>query len=275
MSDNDRLDLPPFAALRAFEMAGRLDSFTYAAEALLISQSAVSRQVSALEDLLGCKLFIRDRAGVRLTEAGRSYHQRISRSLREISSATSDFKLQLAGLNLIRLSTLPTLAAHWLLPKLAAFRSEHPHIAVDISSTNELVDLTSLEVDVAIRLGKGDWLDLRADKLFDERLTTVCSPSFVAKAGNFSAADIADLELIHTTTRPDAWQNWSDGNNLRQRIPERGRITCQDFFISIQAAVLNLHSSGGPKSRSRRCAFISFATGAFRRPAYRPVSDAR
>ncbi|MEP4190668.1 MAG: LysR family transcriptional regulator, partial [Sneathiella sp.] len=148
-----KLPLPSLNALRVFEAAGRLGSFSVAAEELLVTQSAVSRQIILLEDELGCSLFSRSRSGVTLSTYGREYHARVSRSLLEVSDATEAIKLKRAGLNILRVTTLPTLASHWLIPRLLDFKKRHPGIAVDVSCSNMLEDLTTNAFQVGIRLG--------------------------------------------------------------------------------------------------------------------------
>ena len=228
--------LPSLKAIRVFDAAGKYGSFTVAAERLYVTQSAVSKQISILEDELGCRLFVRDKNGVRLTDIGQEYHCKISHSLSDIAIATEELRLRNIGLNVIRLTTLPTLAMHWLLPRLPDLRICHPEITMDVSSSNELTDLTSGAIHAAIRFGLGTWPDLKSEYLFDEELVTVCSQQYLHYFKRDFASAIQQATLLHTTTRPDAWVKWSNDHSIKIDIPEV--VGFQDFFITIQAAIL-------------------------------------
>lgn len=230
------LKLPSLSALKVFEAVGRFSSFSIAADNLFVTQSAVSRQILGLEKDLGCRLFIRERNGVRLTEIGRDYHLKVKHSLNNIALATQELKLRNAGLNIIRLTTLPTLAMHWLLPRLPEFKALYPEIAVDISSSNELNNLNDGSMDVGIRFGKGNWQGLVAEHLFDEELITVCSGNHLELFEDSVELALQNCNLLHTTTRPEAWAMWMETHGIKQHFSEI--VGFQDFFITIQAAIL-------------------------------------
>lgn len=230
--------LPSLRALRVFEVVGRLGSFTKAAEELCVTQSAVSRQILALESELGCQLFLREPSGVRIAEVARSYHRNVSASIRDISASTDELRLKIAGMNVIRLTTLPTLAAHWLVPHIARFKQEHPTVAVDILSSNELFDFSEGRMDVGIRLGLGSWSGLRSIKLFDEHMITVCAPSLAGSIESALPDALENIPLLHTTTRPKAWTDWLQSNKFRTWTSRTQLFGYQDFFITIQAAIL-------------------------------------
>lgn len=228
--------LPSLKAVRVFEVAGRVGSFSVAADRLYVTQSAVSKQISILEDELGCRLFVRDRNGVRLTDVGREYHVKISHSLLGISVATEELRLRNIGLNVVRLTTLPTLAMHWLIPKLPDLRARHPKITVDVSSSNELADLMSGATHAAIRFGFGLWPNLKSEHLFDEELITVCSREHLQAFEESGPFAISQATLLHTTSRPNAWSKWAADHSIM--IAPHEIVGFQDFFITIQAAIL-------------------------------------
>jgi LysR family glycine cleavage system transcriptional activator len=238
MSKSDKVPLPSLTALKAFEVVGRLGSVTHAAEQLYVTQSAVSRQILALEREFGCRLFVRERSGVRLTEIGRDYHRNVSAAMHDISKHTTELKYRIAGMNIVRVTILPTMAMYWLVPQVARFKLENPAIAVDISSSNELADLEQGSLDVGIRLGSGNWPNLRSTHLFDEFMITVCSPSVNAKIPDKMNDAMTSIQFLHTTTRPNAWDAWLEGNNLEFRATGDRLAGYQDFFITIQAAIL-------------------------------------
>ncbi|AUG55389.1 LysR substrate-binding domain-containing protein [Thalassospira marina] len=230
--------LPSLKALRVFEMAGKLGNFSDTASALLVTQSAVSRQILLLEEELGCKLFVRERSGVRLTAIGEDYHRKVSNALGDIASATTELKLRIAGMNIIRMTTLPTLAMQWLLPKLPNFKAAHPQIAVDLSSSDELVDLVSGNMDVGIRSGHGQWPGLEITHLFNEELITVCAPERAEMFAKGFVRGFAQAPMLHTTTRPFAWQHWAEAHAPDITAGTNQLAGYQDFFITIQAAIL-------------------------------------
>lgn len=230
--------LPSLTALRVFDVVGRAGSFTHAAEQLCVTQSAVSRQIAALEAELGCQLFLRERSGVRLSDIGRDYHTTVSSSLDQMLQRTIELKQRLAGVNVIRVSALPTMAMHWLLPRVAEFKETLPGVAIDISSSNRLVNLNDGTIDVALRLGNGDWNGLSAHHLFDEQLITVCAPQYANQIAGDIDVEIRQLERLHTTTRPNAWDVWERANGFSVMGDREITAGFQDFFITIQAASL-------------------------------------
>lgn len=233
-----RLQLPSLKTLPVFEAAGRLGSFSQAALELHVTQSAVSRQISLLEETLGCRLFVRGKMGTRLTEFGSDYHTSVSASLNDLSAATDALKLKIAGLSIVRVSTLPSLAMHWLLPQLTEFKVAHPEIAIDLSVSNELVDLANGTIHVGIRFGEGQWNGLISEHLFDEELVTVCAPTLAGGFAGDISAGLRETPKLHTTTRPNAWREWIETHHADPESLEIPDAGFQDFFITIQAAVL-------------------------------------
>src|SRR5690348_8399241 len=149
--------LPPLSALRAFEAAARLGSFSRAAEEISVTHSAVSHQVRALERALGTPLFQRHGKRVALTEAGRHFSERVGAALRDIAEAARFVQRSARDKNVLTITTLPSFAARWLLPRLGRFMEQHPQLAVSVHTSLALVDLERDEVDLAIRFGNGQW----------------------------------------------------------------------------------------------------------------------
>ncbi len=125
--------LPSMSSLRAFEAAARHQSFTAAGAELHLSQSAVSRQIRALEDVLGSDLFTRERQTVVLTTAGEAYLQEIRAALVRISTATLGFSANPRGGSL-NLAILPTFGTRWLAPRLPMFLAENPGITINLTT---------------------------------------------------------------------------------------------------------------------------------------------
>ncbi len=203
--------LPSLDFLRGFEAAGRRLSFTLAAEELFVTQSALSRQVKALEDALGMPLFERRHRALVLTRAGESFHRTVTEKLRDLAAAADALRAGQREPSLT-VSTTVSFASLWLIPRLAAFRRAFPGTEVYVSADDRVVDLARGDVDVAVRyLAEArSWSD--AVLLFGERLTPVASPVLVERGPPLArAADLARHVLLHLDDPGGntPWLNWS------------------------------------------------------------------
>lgn len=193
--------LPPLAAVRVFEAAGRHENFTAAAAELGMTQAAVTYQIRLLEDRLGLALFRRERRRVWLTEPGRRALAEVSRAFDVLDGAFAGLRAEDAGV--LTLSTTHTFGSTWLAWKLGGFQLRHPDTAVRMLTADALVDFARDEVDVAIRYGRGDWPGLESEPVLPIEFTPMCSPAFLAaRGGALSPADLPHLPLISET---DAW----------------------------------------------------------------------
>ena len=201
---SDSLATIPLSAIRVFEAAARLLSFTQAAAELGISQAAVSWQVKALERRLDQTLFHRSSRAVSLTPAGERLARAATEAMAGLRSAISD--LTDSGEGVLAITTLQTLATQWLAPRLGAFQLAHPRIAVRLEASHRVVDLSREPFDVAIRGGGGSWPDLEAIKLFDAAITPLCTPATrEALGGLASPTDLLDAPRIGATSE---WAQW-------------------------------------------------------------------
>ncbi len=200
----DILASVPLGAVRAFEAAARLKSFTRAADELGVTQAAVSWQVKALEQRLGQALFVRKVREVDLTPAGERLSRAATESMGLLRSAFAD--LIEADEGVLALTTMQSLASHWLAARLGAFQLAHPRIAVRLDTTSAMRDLTRGEADLALRAGNGDWPGLTAHFLMPFVQTPLCSPDFLARMGGFERpADLLDAPRIGS---PGEWAVW-------------------------------------------------------------------
>src|SRR5436190_17794963 len=142
--------LPPLDLLRGFESAARHLSFTKAGQELFLTQSAVSRQIQALEEFLGMPLFERRHRALVLTEAGQSYYRVIAAALEQLRDATRKLREARRG-HVLTVTTTVSFASTWLVPRLARFRRDHPGIDVRVTATHEVVDLEREGIDLAVR----------------------------------------------------------------------------------------------------------------------------
>ena len=148
--------LPSLNGLRAFEAAARHLSFTLAAAELNVTQTAISHQIKRLEEELGLRLFIRKNRALALTPKAKDYLPGVRAAFNDLRLAT-DRLLRKDEDHVLTISTLASLAAKWLLPRLSTFQETHPKIDVRITTSTGLVDFRSGDVDAAIRYGRGHW----------------------------------------------------------------------------------------------------------------------
>src|SRR6476646_9941722 len=170
--------LPSLNGLRAFEAAALHLSFTLAASELNVTQTAISHQIRRLEEELGIRLFIRKNRALALTPKARDYLPGVRAAFNDLRLAT-DQLLRKEDDHVLTISTLASLAAKWLLPRLTSFQEAHPGIDVRITTSANLIDFQRDNVDAAIRYGRGQWAGLRADWLMADELFPVCSPALL------------------------------------------------------------------------------------------------
>jgi len=199
--------LPPLNSLRAFEAAARHESVSAAARELCVTHGAVSRHVSKLEDYLGTRLFLREGSHLRLTHDGEVYAAGLSHVFEELHALTAA-RMAEGKTDALRIGAYPTFADKVLIPRLAHFRKVHPGIGFQIETSHTALDPHDLEVDVAIRLGTGDWPDLECHRLFDEELMPVGSPTLLCGRKLTGPHDFDELVLLHAQQRPNDWENW-------------------------------------------------------------------
>jgi LysR family glycine cleavage system transcriptional activator len=230
--------LPSLNGLRAFEAAARHLSFTLAASELNVTQTAISHQIRRLEQELGIRLFVRQNRALALTPEARDYLPGVRAAFNDLRLAT-DRLLRKDDDHVLTVSTLASLAAKWLLPRLATFQETNPGIDVRITTSTALVDFRNGDVDAAIRYGRGNWPGLRADWLMADELFPVCSPALLA--GNRplrSPEDLRDHVLLHTSNaNSDDWRLWLTAAGLPTNLSVHPGVTFDLIFMTVQAAI--------------------------------------
>ncbi len=214
-----RRKIPSTAALISFEAAARHESFTKAADELSLTQSAICRQISGLEEFLGVELFRRTRRGVKLSEAGLAYARRVATQLDAVERDTLAVMSQ-QGAQTIELAVGPSFGTQWLLPRLAEFQRQHPHFTVNLSSRTRPFLFADTTFDAAIHFGDGDWSGSQAYFLMRENAQPVCSPQLLAGRKQLDPSELAKLPLLQQSTRPYAWRQWfgQQGLNVAQDL---------------------------------------------------------
>ena len=208
-----RRKIPSTAALISFEAAARHESFTKAALELSLTQGAICRQIASLEEFLSVELFRRSRRGVKLTEAGLSYSRRVATQLDAVERDTLSVMGQ-KGANVIELAVVPTFGTQWLLPRLKDFQEQHPEVTVNLTNRTRPFLFADTDFDAAIYFGDADWSGTESHRLMGENPMPVCSPALRGPFMQLSAEQIADLPLLQQTTRPYAWRQWFNSQNL-------------------------------------------------------------
>lgn len=197
--------LPPLSSMRLFEAAGRHRSFKAAAEDLCITPSAISHGVQTLEEWLGVELFIRGNRSLALTDAGAAYLPQVQAALEMLSRASQAIPGR-KPTGRLAVSVPPTFGMRWLLPRLLRFNERHPRIEVTVDTSHRRVELSRDGIDIAIRMGRGDWPGLHATCLVRETLVPVCAPHLAPSIR--SAADLCKNTLLHVTKASEDWAGW-------------------------------------------------------------------
>ena len=234
--------LPSLDFLRGFEAAGRRLSFTLAANELFLTQSALSRQIKALEDALGIALFERRHRALAFTTAGAAFHHAVTDALESLATAVDRTRggSRSPGLTL---STTVSFASLWIIPRLATFRARQPDAEVYVSADDRLVDLSRGDVDIVVRYLPDAVAPEGAIRLFGERMTPVASPKVAKKGGAplRSPADLARHVLLHLDD-PEGrtpwldWRSWLASNG-QPGLKPAGTLRFRIYDQVIQAAV--------------------------------------
>jgi len=213
-----RRKIPPLQALVCFDAAARHESYTRAAQELSLTQSAVSRQIGALESFLGVALFRRTRHGVALTPSGTRYARQTALRLESMERDTLDAMADQGSGGSLALAAVPTFATRWLLPRLPGFAQLQPDAVVHIETRTRPFLFADGEFDAALYAGTpaqvANWAGTRALLLMPEDVVPVCSPRLLPRGKPVTPAAIAQMPLLQQSTRPDGWRQWFDAQQV-------------------------------------------------------------
>lgn len=234
---------PPTSTLIPFEAAGRLGSMSAAARELAISQPAISRHLQMLERDLGQVLFQRNRRGLTLTAAGRSYHQAISIGLNHISQATQQIRA-LSGDQIIRINANFGFAQQWLMPRFARLRADFPKIMFRLQTSDQHDDLSVAESDLVIRFGTGQWPGWHSRKLFVEEVFPICAPAYLDAHPRLHdkpllPEDLIGAHLLHMDEGTQRWLTWAEWLRLQNLAPsdDRPAFVYSTYPLLLQATL--------------------------------------
>ena len=226
---------PPIHLLKAFAATARFGSISRAAEALYLTQSAVSKQVQELERLTGVALFVRLRQRLRLTPAGQRYEASVRAVLAQLEAATLELITSDDGGGALHLSTLPTFGAKWLIPRLPAFQRANPQVALHFVPYVQGYDFQRADLDCSILFGTGHWPGAVADYLTGREVVLIAPPAPRSRPLLRRPQDVATFERLHHVSAPDAWAHWFSAHGVPGLNPSAGPQL--DQFHSLIRAV--------------------------------------
>lgn len=236
--DLDRL--PPLDLLLAFEAAARHLSFTRAAAERFVTQSAVSRQIRALEDDLGVALFSRQHRSLVLTPPGEKLLLACQNMLAQMRRTMAGIRAP-AAREVLALSTTPSFASLWLIPRLRNFTQSNPQVDVRLDASYEVRDLRAEGFDLAVRYQRADAGD--GARLFSESMLPVCAPSLLRVKGqplktprDLHAHTLLQMEGTPGSGMPMEWQSWLSSNGLAELQP-RSMLTFSSYNEVVAAAL--------------------------------------
>jgi LysR family transcriptional regulator, glycine cleavage system transcriptional activator len=236
---NKPLDrLPPLDLLAAFEAAARHLSFTKAAAERFVTQSAISRQMRALEDELGTALFRRQHRALALTAEGSRLFAVCTAVLAQLRSTVRELRAP-SQREVLALTTTPGLASFWLIPRLPGFTRAHPGIDVRLDATFEMRELAREGFDLAIRYARPE--KVAGQALFGEKVLLVCSPKLLrhlplATPQDLAAHTLLQMEPSVSGGMPVEWEPWLQAMGLAQLEPA-ARLSMSGYNEVVAAAL--------------------------------------
>ena len=238
-----RRKIPASHTLLCFDAAARHRSLTRAAVELSLTQSAVSRQILALEEYLGTTLFRRTRHGMELTAVGADYAARVAQRLGAMEQDTLDIMGAGTPGGDVHLASVPTFAAQWLIPRLASFAQAHPGITVHIETRTRPFLFADTALDAAIYAGTPEqlqrWAGTHSQHLLDEDVVVVCHPRLLGARKRLRAKTLVGMPLLQQSTRPDAWQQWFAQAGVEAPRAQSGP-RYEQFSMTVAAAAQGL-----------------------------------
>ena len=235
--------LPPLNAIKAFEAAARLGSFSRGAVELGVTHGAVSRQIRALEDWLGVQLFVRTNREAVATEAGRALLHEAGPALDRLAVAATRVREGRFEQRL-RVAALPTFAMRWFIPRLPGFQRAHPDIDLRLVTASTAAEQFQMEVDVVLSgpARRPGWV---GERFLGEARLPVLNPALMRRRPLRTPADLARHTLLHSETLRDAWRRWLALVGLPELKPAREQ-EFEHFYFAIQAALDGLGVVMGP-----------------------------
>lgn len=223
--------IPNLSSLRALINLSETGSITRTADALSLTQSAVSHKMKALEITLGFTLFTRDGRGIRLTSRATQYVAEIAPALDMLARASGPAQVQ----GTLRLNVSPGFAAYWMAPRLAGFTRNHPDLRIHLTTARTYGDLGTREDDLYVSFATSDQVPKSAIHLMDAAFFPVASPAFLSGQPVRNASDLQNYPLLHLNGVQD-WESWLENAGITD--PKvLGGVIFQDMQIMQAAAI--------------------------------------
>lgn len=236
--------LPSLDSLRAFEVAARHLNFTRAADELHVTQSALSHRIKALEDELGVSLFRRLTRKLELTPQGEALAEGVRRGVAEIRRSLANLSRG-ARAGPLTVTTLPSVAVRWLVPRLGRFRTLNPAVEVRVAAEPELIDLNTRRADIALRFGVGKYPGLKITRLMGDVVFPVASPDILARIGPIvQPGEIGKFPLLYDTAAENDdsgsnWRAWADHSGAGD-LPATDALYFNNALLVLEAAARGL-----------------------------------
>jgi LysR family transcriptional regulator, glycine cleavage system transcriptional activator len=230
---------PPTQLLRAFVTTAQLGTISAAADALHLTQSAVSKQVQELEFWLGITLFARVKKRLQLTPPGQRYLLAVQPLLVQLEAATLDVMSTPLDGGVLHLSVLPTFGAKWLIPRLPAFQAAHPKVLLQFVPYVQGYDFNRPDLDCAIRYGEGPWPGAVSDYVIGRDMTLIAPQRKSGDAPLKRASDVVHHRLLQHVSVPNAWVHWCEHHQVSGVNPHSG-IQLDQYVAIIRAVVAGL-----------------------------------
>ena len=245
-----RRTIPTIQSLLCFESAAKLGNYSHAANALFLTQSAVSRQIQQLESLLNVTLFTRTQRGVELTTAGHEYYKNIKPLLIALEQSSLDISSHQGNGGTLKLGVVPTFATRWLVPRISDFHLKHPNINLQMETNTKPFLFSEYNFDAAIIASTPQqieqWAGIKSYYLMQEDLIVVCSPTLFKRifpnqnANSLKPEQFEHFPLLQQTTRPSIWQEFFQHLNFHHHNPYKGQK--HELFSMLSEAAI--HSMG-------------------------------
>ena len=236
--------LPPLNAIKAFESAARLGSFTRAAVELGVTHGAVSRQIRLLEGWLGTRLFLRTSRNVVPTQAGADLLDETKMLLDRLAAVSQRLQKGAPKTGMLRVSALPTFAMRWLIPRLPAFQRDHPDLELRVVTASTPAEQFRMDVDAVIS-GPSRHPGWGRTPFLGEAYLPLLCPKLLSEFPLRACADLAKHTLLHAATRRELWLRWLTAAGVPELKPGR-ELVFEHFYFAIQAALEGLGVIMGP-----------------------------
>jgi LysR family glycine cleavage system transcriptional activator len=236
--------LPPLNAVKAFEAAARLGSFSRAAEELNVTHGAISRQVRTMEEWIGAPLFRRTSRNAVPTQAGAELLAEAGPALDRLAEGSRRVRVSSLAQGVLNVATQPTFSMRWLIPRLSDFQRDHPGLELRIVTASTSADRFQMEADVVVSgpSPQPGWVGTR---FMGEALLPLVSPELVAKCPLYRPEDLKHHTLLHSATRRRAWMRWLGVAGMPELKPA-GEQVFEHFYFAIQAALAGVGVVMGP-----------------------------